>query len=66
MPPTTTVERETESQKVERWRAYSLLEAGYDADTAHEIAARPDIDLHHAIRLVESGCPPALARDILL
>jgi hypothetical protein len=57
---------ETESEKVERWRAETLEKVGYDIVSAYELAARSDVDLHRAIELVESGCPPELALRILL
>ncbi len=57
---------ETEAEKVERWRAEALEKVGYDLASALELAARSDVDLHCAIDLVESGCPPDLALKILL
>jgi hypothetical protein len=57
---------ETESEKVERWRAEALEKVGYDVISAHELAMRSDVDLHLAIELVENGCPVALAVEILL
>jgi len=57
---------ETEAEKVERWRAEALEKVGYDLDSALQLAARPDVDLHRAVELVESGCPPELALRILL
>jgi hypothetical protein len=57
---------ETENERVERWRAEALEKVGYDAVSAHELAARPDIDLHRAIALIEQGCSPGLALQILL
>ncbi|MGH2936468.1 MAG: hypothetical protein ACRDL2_18410 [Gaiellaceae bacterium] len=57
---------ETELERVERWRADALERAGFDAQQASRLAARPDIDLHSAIHLVERGCPHALAVQILL
>jgi hypothetical protein len=57
---------ETESEKVERWRAEELEKIGYDMISAHELATRPEVDLHLAIRLVENGCPVPLALEILL
>jgi hypothetical protein len=56
---------ETETEKVERWRAEALEHAGYDAVAALELAVRPDVDLHRAIELLEHGCPPELAVQIL-
>jgi hypothetical protein len=49
---------ETESERIERWRAEELERAGY--------AVRPDIDLHLAVDLLGRGCPPDLALKILL
>ena len=57
---------ETETEKVERWRAEALEKVGYDIVSAHELAYRPDVDLHLAIELVERGCAPELALKILL
>ena len=57
---------QTETEKVERWRAETLEKVGYDIVSAYELAARSDVDLHRAIELVEAGCPPELAVRILL
>ncbi len=57
---------QTETEKVERWRAETLERVGYDIVSAYELAARSDVDLHRAIELVEAGCPPELALRILL
>ena len=57
---------ESENERVERWRTEVLEKVGYDAVSAHELAARTDIDLHRAIRLIEEGCPPEVALRILL
>ena len=56
---------ETETERVERWRAEALEKVGYDLASALELAVRPDVDLHRAIELVEQGCPPELAVRIL-
>ncbi len=58
--------RETELDRINRWRAEELERAGYDRRTAAKLAGRHDVDLHHAVELVERGCPPELAADILL
>lgn len=60
------VPRESEEERVIRWRAESLLRAGYTAAEALELALRSDVDLHLAVGLVRSGCPPATAARILL
>lgn len=57
---------ETEAERVARWRAEELERAGFAPDTAHILAGRADIDLHSAVQLVERGCPPDLAAEILL
>ena len=57
---------ETESARVERWRAETLMRVGYDAASAAGLAARADIDLHRAIELIEAGCPAETALRILL
>ena len=57
---------ETEAEKVERWRAEALEKVGYDVESAMQLAARPDVDLHRAVELVEAGCAPELALRILL
>jgi hypothetical protein len=56
---------ETESERVERWRAEELVRAGYDDESAAELAARSDVDLHRAVELLASGCPVELALQIL-
>jgi hypothetical protein len=57
---------ESENDRVTRWRTETLERAGYDADSAAEVAARAEIDLHRAIALIEQGCSPELALRILL
>ena len=60
------IEVETESERIERWRANELERAGYDAADAAELASRHDVDLHLAVQLLERGCPPGTALRILL
>jgi hypothetical protein len=57
---------ETEQERVERWRADELMRAGFDPASASELAVRADIDLHRATELVDRGCSPELALQILL
>jgi hypothetical protein len=57
---------ETEAERVERWRADELARAGYAPRIALELAARNDVDLHRAVDLLDLGCPPELAAQILL
>jgi hypothetical protein len=56
----------SELDQVEHWRAQELIRAGYPAEAAANLAARHDIDLHHAVELLASGCPAELALQILL
>ena len=48
------------------WRFAELLTAGYEVDSAVELAARTDVDLHSAVELRRRGCPHDLALRILL
>lgn len=57
---------ETELERVERWREEELERAGYEPAFAARLAARHDVDLHLAVRLLARGCPPELAVEILL
>jgi hypothetical protein len=54
-----------ERAKVQGWRLHVLLEAGYPVDLADRIAMS-EADLHEAVGLVESGCPPPVAARILV
>ena len=58
--------RETERERIERWRAGELERAGYESSSAALLAARGDVDLHYAIDLLRNGCDPELALQILL
>ena len=60
------ITQETESERIERWRAEELERAGYEATAASLLATRPDVDLHYAIDLLRNGCAPELALQILL
>ena len=57
---------ETESERVERWRAEELERAGYDLSAAAVLAASSAVDLHLAIDLLHWGCPQDVAMQILL
>jgi len=50
---------------VRTWRLCFLLDAGFDEELAQRLAARPDVELHALLELVDRGCPPALAGRIL-
>jgi hypothetical protein len=57
---------DTEQIQIELWRTEELERAGYSHRAAGRLAARHDIDLHQAVRLLERGCTPELALRILL
>jgi hypothetical protein len=57
---------ETEAERVERWRADELVRAGFDPDSALKLAADLSVDIRHAAQMLEQGCPPELALQILL
>jgi len=56
----------TEMERIERWRAEELERAGYEPRAAGRLAVRHDVDLHTAVDLLQRGCPPQLALQILL
>jgi hypothetical protein len=55
----------SERAKVESWRLHVLMEAGYPLSLAERLAAS-EADLHRAVELVEHGCSPETAAEILL
>ena len=55
----------SERAKVESWRLHVLMEAGYTLSLAERIAAT-DVDLHRAVELLDAGCSPETAAEILL
>lgn len=56
---------ENEPGKVESWRLHILLEAGYPVHLAERLAGS-EVDLHDAVALLERGCEPTTAAEILL
>ena len=60
------IQEETETERIQRWRAEELERAGYNPASAFELAARGDVDLHLAVDLVSRGCPVGTALRILL
>ena len=48
------------------WRFEQLLRAGADQFCALILAKRSHVDLHAAVDLLEHGCPPKTALEILL
>lgn len=55
-----------EQDDVTAWRLKTLVDAGYDADSASRIAVRTDIDLHTACDMLANGCTLNQALRILL
>jgi hypothetical protein len=47
------------------WRRSRLLEAGFPAGLSDLVASDPRFDLHLLLELVDRGCPPGLAVQIL-
>ena len=64
--PDITLIEQTETERIERWRAEELERAGYEPRAAGRLAVRHDVDLHAAVELLERGCPPDVALKILL
>ena len=62
---TQTVEAHDERVKVESWRLHVLMEAGYPVPLAERLA-HSNADLHQAVALVQTGCAPELAAEILI
>lgn len=56
---------ESERDGVTSWRVERLLAAGYDAEAALVLALDRDVDLHRAVSLLERGCAPDTALQIL-
>jgi hypothetical protein len=61
-----TVERESEERQIIEWRFDQLCRAGFDVETALDVAIALRVDLHDAQELVRHGCTPPLAARILL
>jgi hypothetical protein len=55
----------SERAKVESWRLHVLIEAGYPLHLAERLAGS-EVDLHRAVELVDAGCGPDVAAEILL
>ena len=64
-PDPTTARPATLTSSVISWRRDRLLSAGFNPDLAAELAIDAAIDLHAVLRLVDRGCPPALAVRII-
>jgi hypothetical protein len=57
---------DTEAERVLLWREEELERAGYDRDTARQLAEAQGVDLHFATELLRRGCPESTAIKILL
>ena len=68
MEPAQELEGTTEASEeaVFLWRAEQLERAGYSAKAVLMLATEKAVDLHQAIRLLQAGCPPEVALNILL
>lgn len=53
------------TDKVLAWRREQLMNAGFDATTALDLATQRGVDLHAVLDLVARGCPPVLAARIM-
>ena len=53
-------------EAVLRWRFEELIRAGYDPGSAMIVASHVEVDLHDATRLLDLGCPPETALQIVL
>jgi hypothetical protein len=56
---------QSESDRVASWRLHVLIEAGYPLPLAERLA-QSEADLHLAVELVNQGCAPKTAAEILL
>ena len=54
-----------ERSKVESWRLHILIEAGYPLSLAERLAVS-EADLHTACAMLDRGCTPETAAEILL
>ena len=52
-------------QDVTGWRIDQLLQAGYDDEASLVLALDRDVDLRHAVALLDRGCPVDTALRIL-
>jgi hypothetical protein len=54
-----------DTQSVVQWRRLELLQCGFPPELAGRVAKDQRYELHDLIELVEQGCTPALAVQIL-
>ena len=63
--PTAPTRTARERESVTSWRIERLVGAGYAEDAALVLALDREVDLHLAVSLLERGCPPDTALEIL-
>jgi hypothetical protein len=63
--PTAPTRSERAQGDVISWRIERLTAAGYPADAALVLALDREVDLHFAVSLLERGCAPDTALQIL-
>jgi hypothetical protein len=56
--------RRTTAETVYDWRLEEALRFGFCQDEAHVVAGSP-VDLHQLEQLIDGGCSPATAFEIL-
>jgi hypothetical protein len=56
--------RPAATDAVEAWRLHTLLQAGYPLQVAERLA-RSGADLHVAVDMLQQGCQPQVAEQIL-
>jgi len=54
------------SDPILEWRLEQLIDAGYGKEDALRLAVQTEVDLHRAVALLRTGCPPETALRILL
>lgn len=55
-----------EAEAILRWRFESLVNTGFDAGSALILASHLEVDVREAGLLLERGCPPDVAVQIVL
>lgn len=64
-PPVSPWDDGSERERIVAWRRAELERVGLPYPLALRIAVS-DVDLHRAVALIEAGCSPELAVEILL
>ena len=66
MSPIEVEQHDESTEEIVDWRFEQLLRVGYESGQARVLSQRVEVDLHQAVDLVLTGCPPGLALKILL